>query len=72
MGTLIEQIAEELAMFMKKRIPDHLMNEYQLYVRLIAGFRLLSSMIEECIKEGLLIVPENRLGAEGVLMVVER
>ena len=72
MGTLIEQIAEELAMFMKKRIPEHLMNEYQLYVRLIAGFRLLPGVIEECIKEGLLIAPENRLGAEGVLMVVER
>ena len=72
MGTLIEQIAEELSLFMKKQIPEHLMNEYQLYVRLIEGFRLLPGMIEECIKEGLLIAPENRLGAEGVLMVVER
>ncbi len=72
MGMLIEQIAKELSVFMKKRIPEHLMSEYQLYVRLIAGFRLLPGVIEECIKEGLLIAPENRLGAEGVLMVVER
>lgn len=28
--------------------------------------------IEECISEGLLTEPENKIGAEGVLMLVER
>ena len=72
MDSLIEQIAAELSVFMKKQIPKHLINEYPLYVRLIAGVRILSGAIEECIKEGLLLAPENRLGAEGVLMVVEK
>ena len=72
MGAVIEQIAAELSMFMRKHIPEHLMNEYQIYTRLIAGIRILAKAIEECIKEGLLTEPENRVGAEGVLMVVER
>lgn len=72
MGAVIEQIAAELSMFMRKHIPEHLMNEYQIYTRLIAGIRILAKSIEECIKEGLLTEPENRVGAEGVLMIVER
>ena len=36
MGTVIEQIAAELSVFMKTHIPEHLMNEYQIYTGLIA------------------------------------
>ena len=72
MGTVIEQIAEELSVFMKTHIPEHLMNEYQIYTKLIAGVRILAKTIEECINEDLLAEPENRVGAEGVLMIVER
>ncbi len=72
MGTVIEQIAAELSMFMKTHIPEHLMNEYPIYTGLIAGVRILAKAIEECINEGLLVEPENKVGAEGVLMIVER
>lgn len=72
MGTVIEQIAAELSVFMKTHIPEHLMNEYQIYTGLIAGVRILAKAIEECINEGLLVEPENKVGAEGVLMIVER
>lgn len=48
------------------------MNEYQIYTLLIAGVRILSKAIEECIKEEILSEPQNRVGAEGVLMVVEK
>lgn len=72
MDELIEKTAGELAAFMKKRIPAHLIDDYQIYTKLIAGIRLTSLTIEECIKEGLLTVPESRLGAEGMLMVVEK
>lgn len=72
MGTVIAQIAEELSVFMKTHIPEHLMNEYQIYTELIAGVRILAKAIEECISEGLLVEPENKVGAEGVLMIVER
>jgi len=67
-----EQIADELAAFMKKHIPEHLMNEYPVYTSLIAGIRILSNAIEECISEGLLIPPANRTGAEGILMAVQK
>lgn len=32
----------------------------------------MAKAIEECINEGLLVEPENKVGAEGVLMIVER
>lgn len=70
MESIIGKIAAELAEFMKKHIPKYLINEYPIYSQLIAGNRILSGMIEECIKEGLLTEPERRLGAEGVFMIV--
>ena len=72
MKQIIEDIADELSVFMKKRIPEHLISEYQIYTQLIAGVRILSQTIEECIKEGILSEPEKRIGAEGVLMIVEK
>ena len=72
MGDIIERIAAELSVFMKTHIPAHLMNEYPIYAELIAGVRILSKAIDECINEGVLSEPENRLGAEGMLMVVDR
>ncbi len=72
MGTVIEQIADELSVFMRNTFPEHLMNEYQIYTGLIAGIRILAKIIEECINEDLLVAPENKIGAEGVLMIVEK
>ena len=72
MGNIVEQIAAELATFMRTHIPEHLLNEYQVYTTLIAGVRILAKAIEECINEGLLVAPENRVGAEGMVMVVEK
>lgn len=72
MSDVTEQIAAELAEFMRTHIPEYLMNEYQIYTSLIAGTRILSKAIDECINEGLLLKPENRIGAEGMLMIVER
>lgn len=72
MGMIIEQIAAELSVFMRTHIPVHLMNEYQIYTNLIAGIRILAKAIEECINEGLLAEPENKIGAEGMLMIIEK
>ena len=69
---LVERIAKELAEFMRKHIPEHLINEYEYYTGCIAGVRFLHETIEACIKEGLLCEPENKIGAEGVLMVIEK
>ena len=70
--TLVNEIAKELSEFMRKNIPEHLMNEYEYYIGCIAGVRFLHETIEACIKEGLLCEPENKIGAEGVLMVIEK
>ncbi len=72
MGDIIDQIAGELTEFMRTHIPEHLMNEYQIYTTLISGIRILSKAIEKCIDKGLLSEPENRLGAEGIYMVVKK
>lgn len=72
MGDITEKIAAELAEFMRSHIPEYLINEYQIYTNLIAGIRILSKAIDECISEGLLLEPENRIGAEGMLMIVEK
>lgn len=72
MEYLIEEIAKELSQFMKDHIPEHLINEYRIYTQLIAGGRILSGAVEECIQEGLLLEPENRIGAEGMLMMVTK
>lgn len=72
MGAVTEQIAAELSEFMHRHIPSHLMNEYQIYTELIAGARILSKAIDVCISEGLLSEPKSRIGAEGMLMIVEK
>ena len=71
-GFLQAKIAAELAEFMRSHIPEYLMNEYQIYTGLIAGVRIHSRAIDKCIDEGLLMKPENRICAEGMLMTVER
>lgn len=72
MGKMIEQIAAELSVFMRAHIPQRLLNEYQTYTELIAGVRILSKAIEECIAAGILSTPQSRIGAEGMLMIVEK
>lgn len=72
MDAMIEQIAAELAAFMRSHIPDYLINEYPVYTGLIAQARILSKTIDACIEEGLLLKPENRLCAEGTCMGVEK
>lgn len=72
MDTVIGQIAEEISVFMRSHIPQHLLNEYPTYADLIAGSRFLPRVIEACIDAGILSVPESRMGAEGMWMVVEK
>lgn len=69
MQGIVEQVAKELGAFMEKRIPPHLKDEYPLY-QLIAGDRILSKIVSECITEGILSKPEAHCNAEGVIMLV--
>ena len=50
MGIIIDQSIAEPSEFMKKHIPEQLMNEYQIYTQLSTGIRNLPKAIEKCIK----------------------
>lgn len=69
MQGIARQVAEELGPFMKKKIPPHLRNEYPRY-QLIAGDRILSKIVSECIRRGILSKPETACRGEGVIMLV--
>ncbi len=66
------QIAEEIHDYIASHIQKHLLGEWKFYNQLIAGSHVLNALIEKCIAEDMLTVPENRIGPEGVLLVVEK
>lgn len=66
------QMAEEIHDYIVSHIQKHLLGEWKFYNQLIAGSHVLNSLIEKCIEEDMLTVPENRIGPEGVLLVVEK
>ncbi len=72
MNEIKEKIADELAEYMIKHIPQHLVCEYRHYIGLLAGINLFDSVVEECIKNDILIEPINKRSSEGVLLVVEK
>ena len=69
---IAEKISGDIAAYIKKHIPRHLIGEYPYYNSLIASVRILHDIVEECIKEGLLIPPENRVCAEGTFITVKK
>lgn len=69
---ICNQIALELHGYMISHIQKHLLNEYKSYNLLVAGINVLNDLIEKCIAENILTEPEKRIGAEGVLLVVEK
>ncbi len=69
---ICNQIANEIYEYMVSHIQKHLLNEYKSYNELIASINILNDLIEKCIEEKILSVPKNRIGPEGVLLVVEK
>ena len=69
---IAKEIAAELHTYMVSHIQKHLLNEYKSYNLLVAGINLLNDLIERCIAEDLLTEPQQRIGPEGVLLVVEK
>ena len=68
---ICREIAEELAVLLRKILPPHLLGEYR-FANLLAGVPLDDSLIETLIEKGLLTAPENGVGAEGMWMQVEK
>lgn len=71
METEAEEIAKEIAAFIRQNIPAHLFEEYR-FVNELACLRLADALIDVLIEEGLLTPPENGTGAEGVWMSVTK
>ena len=69
---IAKEIGAELHAYMVSHIQKHLLNEYKSYNLLVAGINLLNDLIEKCIAEDLLTEPRQRIGPEGVLLVVEK
>jgi len=66
-----EALASAVAKHIKTHIQKHLLDEYKTY-NMAIGVSITSCVIEKCIERGLLNEPENRIGPEGVLLVVEK
>lgn len=69
---ICQQMAEEIHEYIVSHIQKHLMGEWKFYNQLIVGSHVIYALVEKCIAEDMLTVPENRLGPEGVLLVVEK
>lgn len=69
---IAKEIAEEMYAYMLSHIQKHLLNEYKSYNLLVSGINLLNDLIEKCIAEDLLTEPKQRIGPEGVLLVVKK
>ena len=68
---ICHEIAKELSALLRRIIPAHLLGEYP-FANMLAGIPVNDSIIETLIAKGLLTVPENGVGAEGMWMQIEK
>ena len=66
-----EELAAAVAKHIKAHIQKHLLDEYKTY-NMAIGASITSCVIDKCVERGLLNEPENRIGPEGVLLVVDK
>lgn len=64
-----EQVAAEIAAFIRKNIPEYLLEDYWM-VNSLASLTLTDTLIDALIEKGLMIPPKNGIGAEGLSMSV--
>lgn len=64
-------VAEKLAALIRKSVPDYLLGEWR-YANDLANLPVIDSLVEALIEKGILIPPEDGIGAEGCWMAVER
>ncbi len=62
-------VAGKLASLIKKSIPNYLLGEWK-FANLLANMPVLDSVVESLIEQGILIPPEDGIGAEGCWMSV--
>lgn len=62
-------IAKKLAILIRKSVPGYLLGEWK-FANILANMPVLDSVVESLIEQGVLIPPENGIGAEGCWMNV--
>lgn len=62
-------VAAKLATLIKKNVPSHLLGEWK-FANSLANMPVLDSVVESLIEQGILIPPEDGIGAEGCWMSV--
>jgi len=67
---VVNSIASKISQFVRHNIPEHLLGDY-LYVNRLANMPVLDTLVEALIDKGILIPPENGIGAEGIWMSVK-
>lgn len=65
-----QMVADKLATFIKKNIPEHLLEQWYWVCRL-AHIPLQSVLMDALVEKGYLIPPKNGIAAEGCLIMVE-
>ena len=66
-----EEAARAFAAFIKTRVPKHLRSEYRMLLILVTNATA-ADLLEDCVREGILAAPEERIGGEGVVAFTEK
>lgn len=66
-----EEAARALAAFIKTCVPKHLRSEYRMLLILVTNETVVD-LLEDCVREGILSSPEERIGGEGVVAFTEK
>ena len=66
-----ETVAEKLSGLIRRFLPGHLLGEWRLVNNLAYEPVVLNALLESLVEKGILIPPENGIGAEGCWMTVE-
>ncbi len=64
-------VAEKIATLIKKEVPEYLLGERQ-FANSIANMPVLDAIVEALIEKGILILPDNGIGAEGCWMRIAK
>ena len=66
-----EIVAEKMADIIKKSIPEYLYGEWK-FANILANLPVLDAVVEHLVEKGVLMPPENGIGAEGCWMSVKK
>ncbi|MDO4317883.1 MAG: RNA polymerase sigma factor [Lachnospiraceae bacterium] len=64
-------VAEKLAAFIRRTVPEYLLPEWR-FANTLAAMPVLDAVVDTLIEKGLLIPPENGIGAEGCWMYIDK